>query len=83
MGSQRLRLAYNTNGLREHDGPGAIRLLSERGNDAVELSLLEQHYDPLRGTRDQLQAIKTELLIRSYDATIRAMDYGPARVMPY
>jgi arylsulfatase A-like enzyme len=29
------------------------------------------------------QTVKTDLLIKSYDATVRAMDYGPARVMPY
>jgi arylsulfatase len=29
------------------------------------------------------QAIKAELLLKSYAATVRAMDYGPARVMPY
>ena len=28
-------------------------------------------------------AIKTELLLKSYAGTIRAMDYGPARVSPY
>jgi L-ribulose-5-phosphate 3-epimerase len=53
-----LRFAYNTNSLREHDGPGAIRLLANLGYDAIELSLLEQHYDPLRGTPEQLDAIK-------------------------
>src|SRR5688500_15393727 len=56
-----LRLAYNTNGLREHDGPGAIRLLHGLGYDAVELSLLAQHYDPLRGTPEQLAGIKAAL----------------------
>ena len=56
-----MRLAYNTNGLREHDGPGAIHLLAELGYDAIELSLLEQHYDPLRGTPDQLESIQSAL----------------------
>src|SRR5215210_4089357 len=56
-----LRFAYNTNGLREHDGPSAIRLLGKLDYDAVELSLLEQHYDPLGGSRDQLGAIHAAL----------------------
>jgi arylsulfatase len=29
------------------------------------------------------QAIKSDLLVRSFDATVRAMDYGPARISPY
>jgi arylsulfatase A-like enzyme len=29
------------------------------------------------------QAIKTDLLLKSYDATIAAMPYGPPLVMPY
>ena len=29
------------------------------------------------------QGIKLDLLARSFDASVRAMDYGPARVMPY
>jgi arylsulfatase len=29
------------------------------------------------------QALKMNLLQRSYDATVRAMEYGPQRVMPY
>ena len=29
------------------------------------------------------QAIKTELLLKSYDATIKAMPYGPTLEMPY
>ena len=29
------------------------------------------------------QAIKTELLLKSYDATIKTMPYGPPLVMPY
>jgi arylsulfatase len=33
-------------------------------------------HDPTR------QAVKLELLKRSFDATVRAMDYGPRRVMP-
>ena len=28
-------------------------------------------------------AIKTELLVKSFDASVRAMDYGPERVMPF
>ena len=57
----RLRFAYNTNGLRQHDGPSAIRLLARRGYDAVELSLLEQHHDPFRGSREGLDAIRSTL----------------------
>lgn len=57
----RLRYAYNTNGLREHDGPAAVRLLAALGYDAIELSLLAQHYDPLRGTPEQLAAIERAL----------------------
>jgi len=29
------------------------------------------------------QQVKTELLIKSFDASVRALDYGPRRVMPY
>jgi arylsulfatase len=29
------------------------------------------------------QAVKCDLLRRSFDASVRAIDYGPARVMPY
>ena len=29
------------------------------------------------------QAVKTELLLKSYDATIKTMPYGPPLVMPY
>jgi arylsulfatase len=29
------------------------------------------------------QAVKSDLLRRSFDATVRAIDYGPPRVMPY
>ena len=29
------------------------------------------------------QPLKLDLLQRSYDATVRAMDYGPQRIMPY
>jgi arylsulfatase A-like enzyme len=29
------------------------------------------------------QSVKCDLLRRSFDATVRAIDYGPARVMPY
>jgi arylsulfatase A-like enzyme len=29
------------------------------------------------------QTIKSDLLLRSFDATVRATDYGPARIMPY
>jgi arylsulfatase A-like enzyme len=39
-------------------------------------------FDSLWDSPDH-QAIKTDLLIKSYDASIRAMDYGPPRVMPY
>jgi len=59
--SPRLGIAYNTNGLREHDGPSAIRLLARLGYNAVELSLLEQHYDPLRGSPTQLRDIQAAL----------------------
>jgi arylsulfatase len=31
----------------------------------------------------QHQSIKTDLLLKSYDATIEAMPYGPPPVMPY
>ncbi|MCC6176887.1 MAG: sugar phosphate isomerase/epimerase [Chloroflexi bacterium] len=57
----RLRYAYNTNGLREHDGPSAVRLLASLGYDAIELSLLAQHYDPLRGASEQLAGIEDAL----------------------
>jgi sugar phosphate isomerase/epimerase len=56
-----LRFAYNTNGLRQHDGPSAIRLLARLGYDAVELSLLAQHHDPPRGSRAALSAIRAAL----------------------
>ena len=29
------------------------------------------------------QDVKTDLLRRSFDATVSALDYGPERVMPY
>jgi len=39
-------------------------------------------FDSLWGSAAH-QAIKTELLLKSYAATVRAVDYGPTRVMPY
>jgi arylsulfatase A-like enzyme len=29
------------------------------------------------------QAVKTDLLVRSFDATVRAIEYGPPRIMPF
>ncbi len=29
------------------------------------------------------QSIKSELVLKSYDASVRAQDYGPARIMPF
>jgi L-ribulose-5-phosphate 3-epimerase len=67
-----LRFAYNTNGLRQHDGPSAIRLLARLGYDAVELSLLEQHHDPLRGSRRGLDAIRAALEETGLDVVVGA-----------
>ncbi|MBI2940180.1 MAG: sulfatase-like hydrolase/transferase [Chloroflexi bacterium] len=61
------------------------KLVVYHGHGLGELYDLER--DPLEfeslWDSPEHQAIKTDLLQRSFDATVRALDYGPPRVMPY
>ncbi|MBA2447366.1 MAG: sulfatase-like hydrolase/transferase [Chloroflexi bacterium] len=61
------------------------KLIIYHGHEIGELYDMERdpfEFDSLWDDPEH-QAIKLELLRKSFDATVRAMEYGPRRVMPY
>jgi len=56
-----VRFAYNSNGLKQHSVGDAVRLLADRGYDAIELALQREHLHPLEASADQVRAAR-ELL---------------------
>ena len=61
------------------------KLVVYHGHGLGELYDLERDPDEFDDLWDDPahQAIKAELLQKSFDATVRAIDYGPPRIMPY
>lgn len=61
------------------------KLVLYHGHEIGEIYDLENDPDEFDSLWDSPahQALKAELLRKSFDATVRALDYGPSRIMPY
>ena len=61
------------------------KLVVYHGHDTGELYDMENDPHEFESLWDSAehQAVKGDLLRRSFDATVRAMDYGPKRITPY
>ena len=80
-------LPNHTWGTMYRDRRWKLNLYHGDGNELLAGELYDLERDPHEFTSlwddPAHQAIKLELLQKSFDASIRALDYGPKRVMPY